>query len=126
MILLSVKPKYVKKIISGEKKYEFRRRIFKMNVNYIIVYSTSPVKKVIGHFEVDKIIKDSPKDLWKDYKNYSGMKKSDFFSYFKGCNLGYAIKIKDFVKYENYKKLNDINNNIIKPPQSYIYIRDKY
>ena len=28
-VLLSVKPKYAEKIVEGEKKYEFRRAIFK-------------------------------------------------------------------------------------------------
>ncbi len=121
MILLSVKPEYVDKIVNGNKQYEFRRKIFKKNVSHIMIYSTRPVKKIIGYFEVDGIIKDSPKGLWKNYKKYSGMKSGDFFSYFNGCNLGYAIKIKNFVEYDEYKELNDIGNNI-RAPQSYAYI----
>jgi len=31
-ILLSIKPKYVQKIIEGSKKYEFRKQIFKKNI----------------------------------------------------------------------------------------------
>jgi len=28
-VLLSMKPRYVEKVLSGEKKYEFRKRIWK-------------------------------------------------------------------------------------------------
>ena len=45
-VLISIKPKYVKKIISKEKKYEFRKNIFKKNVDTIIIYTTSPEKKI--------------------------------------------------------------------------------
>ena len=123
MILLSVRPEYVKNIINGKKKYEFRRKIFRKNVSHVIIYSTRPMKKIVGYFEVGEIIEDSPKVLWKNYKKYSGMKKSDFFSYFNGCNIGYAIKIKNFLEYDKYKELNFIGNNI-RPPQSYAYIDD--
>ncbi|HDT8147195.1 TPA: hypothetical protein RD696_002696, partial [Enterococcus faecalis] len=51
-ILLSIHPKFVDKIMTGEKKFEFRRVIAKRNPNKIIIYSTSPVCKVIGEAEV--------------------------------------------------------------------------
>jgi predicted transcriptional regulator len=38
-VLLSVKPKFVEKIISGTKRYEFRKIIFKENeINRIYIY----------------------------------------------------------------------------------------
>ena len=44
-VLLSIKPKYVDLILNGEKKYEFRRKIFRNETNKVYVYCTSPVKK---------------------------------------------------------------------------------
>ena len=46
-VLMSIKPKYVEKILSGEKKYEYRKTLLKKDVESILVYSTSPVKKVV-------------------------------------------------------------------------------
>ena len=43
-ILLSVKPKYIEKIFNGTKKYEFRKKLAKLDVSKIILYSTSPCK----------------------------------------------------------------------------------
>ena len=44
-VLMSIKPKYVEKIISKEKTYELRRNIFKREVSNVLIYSTSPEKK---------------------------------------------------------------------------------
>ena len=39
-ILLSIHPEYVKKIISGEKKWEFRKVLPKGRFDTIVIYST--------------------------------------------------------------------------------------
>jgi len=83
-VILSIKPKYVKRIFNGTKKYEFRKRIFKNpNIDTIIIYSTSPVKRIVGYFLIDKIIKKSPKNLWEICKDEAGVTKESFFNYFK-------------------------------------------
>ena len=47
-------------------------------------------------------------------------KFTDFDDYFNGLKSGYAIKIKDFKKYENPLNLRDLN--IFYTPQSFVYI----
>ena len=48
-ILLSIKPIYVNKILNGTKKYEYRKRKPKRNdIGKLIIYSTSPIKKVVS------------------------------------------------------------------------------
>lgn len=51
-ILLSIKPEYVYKILEGTKKYEFRKRIARKNSSYLLVYCTSPIKKVVAKVEI--------------------------------------------------------------------------
>jgi len=51
-VLLSIKPKYVDLILNGEKKYEFRRKIFRNETNKVYVYCTSPVKKIVAYFTI--------------------------------------------------------------------------
>ena len=47
--LLSVKPEYAEKILSGEKIYEFRRRIFKRkDVDILVIYATRPQCRVVA------------------------------------------------------------------------------
>lgn len=45
----------------GEKKYEFRKRIFKReDVDTIVIYSTSPCCRVVAEASIAEIIQDSP------------------------------------------------------------------
>ncbi len=121
-VILSIKPKYTKKIIKGKKKYEFRRKIFKnQNVRYAIIYSSSPDKKIIGYFLIGDIISKEPKDLWAELKKESGISKKEFFNYFKGSKIGYAIKITDLQLLSQPKEFNEICLSS-RPPQSYMYI----
>ena len=76
--MLSGKPEYARKIVNGKKKYEFRRKIFRKSASHVIIYSTRPVKKIIVYFKIEEIIENSQEELWRNYKNYSGMKRSDF------------------------------------------------
>jgi len=119
-VLLSIKPEFVKKIISGEKKVEFRRKIFKRNVRIIVVYASYPWKSVIGEFVIEDIIKSNLQRLWEITKHEAGIDEKFFWQYFAGKDYGYAIKIKDFLL---YKKKLDIEKHFgLKPPQSYVYI----
>ena len=51
-ILLSIKPEYVDRILAGTKKYEYRKRLARSNSSVLLVYSTSPVMKVVAKVEI--------------------------------------------------------------------------
>jgi len=120
-VLLSIKPEYANVIFAGTKKYEFRRSIFKKpNIKTIIVYSSSPVQKVIGEFEIETIVKEDIKTLWDLASNDPWSEKESNFEYYKGKETGFAIKIK---KTKKYDKPLDIKSDFNKtPPQSFVYI----
>jgi len=120
-VLLSIKPEYVDKIFSGEKKYEFRRVMFKdPEVKTIIVYATSPVQKVIGELSIDSILFDQVNSLWKTTSQLAGISEENFYQYFKDRTFGYAIKIKKTKKY--HKPLSIQGHFGIVPPQSFTYV----
>lgn len=120
-VILSIKPEFVHKILMGEKKFEFRRKIFKKKVERVIVYSSSPVKAVIGEFIIDKIIENELDLLWKLTKNESGVTEEVFYKYFENKSSGYAIKIKKFQRYEKLLNLSELG--LKSPPQSYAYVK---
>jgi predicted transcriptional regulator len=120
-VVLSIKPEFANKIFEGTKKYEFRRAIFKNpNVKKVVVYSSSPVQKIIGEFEIDRIIIHDLETLWNKTKKYSGISKDFFFQYFDNKKLGFAIKIKNTKLYQTPRCIrNDYN---LFPPQSFLYL----
>lgn len=120
-VLLSIKPKYANAILNGEKEYEFRKVIFKeKNVEKVYIYSSSPIKKIVGVFTVGGIIEDHPKRIWKKCQDKSGITKEDFFTYFNGCKKGYAIKIDNLKPMKTPLDLKKIYPDFI-PPQSFCY-----
>lgn len=123
-VLLSIKPEYVQEIIKGNKKFEYRKRIFKEDVKSVVIYSTMPVGKIIGEFKIDKILNDSPIELWNKTSKYAGISKISFMDYFSGRNDGFAIEIKEFIKYQEPINPKEINDNFV-APQSYKYLREE-
>jgi len=121
-VLLAIKEEFASKIFEGSKRYEFRKSIFKdERVKTIVVYVSSPVKKVIGEFEIESVLKDEPENLWDLTKDFAGINKDFFDKYFENRDSAYAIKIKKTLKYKNPKNLfSDFNIGFA--PQSYVYL----
>jgi len=123
-VLLSIKPQYVKEIIAGRKKYEFRKSIYKTkDVKKIYIYSSSPEQRIVGMFTPAEVIEDSPANLWRKYKNSAGISKEDFFNYFDTKQLGFAIPIDSLEIFSEPINPKEIISKFT-PPQSFQYIND--
>lgn len=125
IVLLSIKPKYVKKIISGEKIYELRKKIPNVKENDIIfIYSTSPVKAIKAFAFVKNIIQGTKEDVWKKIKEKSGVSKQEYDKYFENKEVAYAIELKDIDLIARPIKLSNLRQefDIQQPPQSYRYL----
>lgn len=121
-VLLAIKPEFVEKILNGSKKFEFRKIIFKSeDVKVVLIYASSPTQKVVGEFEIEKVIALEPEKLWEKTKKHSGITKEYFDSYFSDKDEGFAIKIKNLKKYRKPKCLKT-DFNISSPPQSFLYL----
>lgn len=123
-VLLSIKPEFAFKIFDGEKKFEFRKVIFKNpDIRTVVVYASSPVKQVIGEFEIDDILSSSPDEIWELTKNYSGISEMYFHEYFENRLVAHAIKIKNTKRYKRPMSLKEDFN--VLPPQSYLYLNEE-
>jgi predicted transcriptional regulator len=120
-IILSIKPEFANKIFDGNKKFEFRRSIFKnKKVSKVIVYASSPVSKVIGEFEIGEVLFKDLNSLWQETKEYSGITEKYFYDYFIGKENGFALEVK---RVKKYKKELCIEKSFGKrPPQSFAYV----
>ena len=120
-VILSIKPEFAYKIFMGQKKFEFRRNIFKnKQVSKVLVYASSPKSKIIGEFEIGEIIHRDLQDLWLETKEYSGITEDYFFEYFMGKESGFALEVKEYKLYS--KELCIRENFGLTPPQSFVYL----
>lgn len=93
-ILLSIHPRYVQAIMDGRKRYEFRKRRFsRRDVQKAFIYSTHPVRMIVGTFTVGTVHVGTPKDLWMRFGRAAGMTKGEFFRYFQDSARGCAIEV---------------------------------
>lgn len=120
-VLLSIKPQFAELIFNGIKKYEYRRHIFsERNIQKVVVYASSPVKKIVGEFGIEDILYDDINALWINTRNNAGISKKYFLQYFANKSKGYAIKISTIKAYDIPLHLNSVR--ISTPPQSFMYL----
>ena len=117
-LLISIHPEYVEKILSGQKRFEFRRRIPNLAVTHLVIYATSPIQRIVAIAEIESIISESPNTLWEKTKYAAGISRQTFRKYFDGCELGYAFKIGRVFKM-NPQKRTPFNFAV---PQSFAYV----
>lgn len=125
-IFLSLRPVYAELIVSGAKTIELRRiRPRAMPGTLVIIYSSSPVKQIVGTCIVDKIGVASPEEIWKLHGPHIGLDWSAVATYFHGKVEGVAISVTNPVRLANPIPLLTVRKYLgdSAPPQSFRYIR---
>ena len=122
--LMAIRPEYVKKISDGTKTFELRRKvgreIVEGEIPLIVVYSSAPVKSIVGIIKVLKVHQKPLKELWREtVQGAAGVSYQEYADYFKGLDSGYAIEIKDYYPIRPVT-LEEIG--ISRPPQNYQFI----
>jgi large subunit ribosomal protein L22 len=81
---------------------------------------TSPTCKVVGEFEVRRILSRPINELWQQTSEHAGIDAKKFFAYFKGRDTGHAIVIG---KVKEYAKPQDLQATYgVRAPQSFLYV----
>ena len=119
-MLLSIKPQYVKKIIAGKKKFEFRKFHCRKGIDTIIIYATAPMKQVIGEVTLIDIIEGDVEFVWHETKGFGGILKKDYKAYYKEREVAVAYQLGDVTVYDEPKTLTDLGLDYV--PQSFAYL----
>ena len=119
-ILISINPEHVQNIINGTKKYEYRKIAAKQDISSIIIYETTPIKRIVAEAEIAEVLMLPPEELWKVTKDASGISKNFFDAYFKDRQIAYAYKLGEIKVFETPKTLLDYG--VKAAPQSFVYI----
>ena len=122
-VMFSIKPQYVERILSGDKIYEFRRRVFKRtDVDTLVIYSTLPQGAVVAEASIEGILASTPLDIWNRTHRQGGIGKDKFMEYFKGTSSAFAICLGTVRCFEQPIPLKDYSDKIDRPPQSSAYL----
>ncbi len=121
-LLMSINPEHVENILTGKKKFEFRKTKCKEQIDAIVIYSTAPVMKVVAEVQVKDIIEDTPQTVWQKTSNAAGIDKSFFDKYYLGRNTAVAYVLGCVTQFDSPRNLTDYG--VKAAPQSYVYIRN--
>lgn len=120
-ILISIHPEHVEKILSGEKRFEFRRKIPSDTIRRMVIYSTAPVMKVVAVAEIDSTITAKPESVWRKTRHASGITKQRFSKYFEKREVAHALAIRSVRELETPISLSELCHSLV-PPQSYRFL----
>lgn len=121
-VLFSIKPNFAEAILAGRKTFELRRRIFRDDeVRKVVIYASSPVSRVVGEFEIDKVLALEPRALWSATSKGAGVDREFFDRYFSGRSIGFALKVSKPRRFKQPEKLRDYCG-LRHPPQSFCYL----
>ena len=101
-LMLSIKPKFVKAIFDGTKKFEFRTREPQKKVDEIIIYETAPMSMVVGSFKV-KATTGTPQEISKLTRGYTGLTGKEYWEYYRSKDKAVAYEIGELVRFEEAK-----------------------
>ncbi|MFH1129964.1 MAG: hypothetical protein V1754_01430 [Pseudomonadota bacterium] len=118
-ILISIRPNFAQAILRGQKLFELRRTIPQFRPGDLaLVYASSPIQKVVGHFTVERILSGTPKEVWDNIgQEIAGIPKHGFFAYLAGSSQCAAIQINNPRSFDRPLPLP------FRAPQSYLFLR---
>jgi predicted transcriptional regulator/DNA-binding XRE family transcriptional regulator len=126
VVILSIKPTYSEKILEGVKTVELRRR-FPLSAGRgatAYIYSTSPVRALVGLAEITDVERLPIAALWRQHGGSASIRKRDFDAYFSGLQEGYALKISNARPFSRPLDLVELKERFgFKAPQSFLYAK---
>jgi len=125
ILFLSIQPKYAERIIAGSKTADLRKA--RPNVkegDLIVLYVSSPVKKIKALATVEAITSARPEQLWQQVSHKAGVTNQEYTDYFRGKSIGHAIHLTELHLLDTPIALSKLRQywSGFHPPQNYRYI----
>lgn len=112
--------------MDGSKTVELRRRfpIYIPNHSRAYIYSTSPIRALVGSLEIAEVLRLPISTIWEQYKDGACVEKSDFDNYFSGLDEGFALEVSSVSPLPRSLSLSELRNRFgFRPPQSFQYVK---
>jgi predicted transcriptional regulator len=94
-IVISVRQKFVERIVAGKKAAELRRRAPRIQPGCRVwIYTKAPEAVISISVTVDRIVTGSPQDIWQSHRSDLGVSLDEFEDYFGETETGCAIFFK--------------------------------
>lgn len=122
-LLMSVKPQYAGRLLSGAKVVDIRKKFSKKWVGRrAVLYASKPQGALVGKATVHSITQGSPNDIWAQFESRIGASREEFDGYTASAGDVCAIELSDIRPYRAPVPLDQIEYILredLTPPQSY-------
>lgn len=124
MLLLSIHPRHVDAILSGEKKVELRRRKPSVENGPGLIYSTTPKMELAATFDVEAVTRTSLSLLWPMVRDVACVTRKEFDAYFQGLESGVVIHLANVRSLQAPISLSSLRIHWpgFQPPQGFRYL----
>lgn len=123
--LISIRPRFVEKILAGEKRLEFRRSWASEPIDVLVIYASSPVQRIVAIADVVGVTEGSPTALWGlAQKKGGGVTRQLIYDYFADKKTGFAIELSDVLEFEQPVDPKKLFKDFM-APQSFRYLDPK-
>ena len=121
--LISIQPEFATKILTGEKKLEFRRRWTPREVKTLVIYATAPVQRIVGFATVVGGTQGTPTQLWQLTRRCDGgITRPRLFAYLKNSPTAVAIELSKIKRLPGGIDPWRCLGRDFRPPQSFRYL----
>jgi predicted transcriptional regulator len=128
-LLVSMKPQYAERVLSGSKLIEIRKRFSERWIGCkALLYSSSPQKALVGEATISSVTSGTPKDIWARFHEGLGCNLIELLAYAGQAPEVTAIELDDVYPYKEPITLSQISHLLglqedLRPPQSYCDLR---
>lgn len=123
-VLLSVRPTFARRLLSGHKTAEVRRRFPAIPAGTdVYVYSSTPERAVVGVFRLSAVHKDSPQKLWERFAEQLDITKAYFSEYLEDRAAAVVVELCLKETWLRPVTLDELRASVgVQPPQSFRYL----
>lgn len=125
-VLMSIKPRFARRIFDGSKRWELRRQPTTIKAgDTIVIYESAPRMAITGHAKVFDVYRATV-PVVRVALSQLGVSKAEYDAYFEGSHWATAIGLTD-VTPRRPIGLEEMRDKLpgFRPPQSYMFIDDR-
>jgi predicted transcriptional regulator len=119
-LVLSIRTPHLRRIISGDKQHEFRRRRVSARAgDVVLVYEVAPVAAVTASFTVAEVVHGAVDDLLALERDEAA--RAHLAEYLSGCRCATALRVADARRLDRPLPLSAVG--LARAPQSWAFAR---
>ena len=126
-LLMSIKTENARKVVSGKKKVEIRRKFSKKWTGCkISIYASGRERSLVGEASISKVVVGEPEGIWERFNEQIGCTRAEFDGYTSSLREVYAVVLENAIPYRKSIPLSEVSNltdKKLRPPQSYYNLR---